>query len=192
MVVVNIVVGLAVAFVVPLFNVYFRAGVHAHDSEIGVTFASGALLLAIAALFGPFLVARMGKIPAIISARLLGIPFVLLLAFAPDVERLSQLSLLSIAGIAFVARNVFRNVANPIASAFEMEILAPQERGTAVGASMAVFNLTFAIGGFAGAVMMNAGDFRTPFLWMAGLYLAGDLMYWFFFNKTTTVPEPRQ
>ncbi len=189
LVVVNIVVGLAVAFVVPLFNVYFRQGVHAHDSEIGVTFAGGALVLAITALFGPMLASRLGKVPAIVSARLLGIPFVLLLAFAPDVERLSQLSLLSIAGIAFVARNVFRNVANPIASAFEMEILAPQERGTAIGAGMAVFNLTYAVGGFAGAAMMNAGDFRTPFLLMALFYLAGDALYWFFFRRTQAVLE---
>ncbi|MBI3536768.1 MAG: MFS transporter [Chloroflexi bacterium] len=189
MVVINVVVGLAVAFVVPLFNVYFRQGIHAHDSEIGVTFAGGSLLLALTALFGPTLASRFGKVPAIVSARLLGIPFVLLLAFAPDVEKLSQLSLLSIAGAAYIARNVFRNVSGPIASAFEMEILAPQERGTAVGAGAAMFNLTFAIGGFAGAAMMSAGDYRTPFVLMAIFYLAGDVLYWFFFRKMQAVPE---
>lgn len=184
--------GLGAAFVIPLFNVYFRQGVHAHDADIGVTFASGSLLLAAAALFAPILAQRLGKVPAIVAARLTSIPFVLMLAFAPDVEHLSHLGLLSIAGAAYVARTAFRNMTTPIASAFAMEILAPQERGTAVGAGAAMSNLMLAVGGFTGATLMNGGDFRTPFFVMALLFFFADILYWLFFAQLQPVPEKRE
>lgn len=181
--------GLGAAFVIPLFNVYFRQGVHAHDADIGMTFASGSFILAAAALAAPFLVQRLGKVPAIVLARLMSLPFVLILAFAPDVQHISHLGLLSVVGIAYVARTVFRNVSNPIASAFAMEILAPQERGTAVGSGAAMGNIMFAVGGFLGASLMNGGDYQTPFLLMAVMFFAADISYWFFFRTTQPVPE---
>lgn len=191
LVVIDTLAGLGAAFVIPLFNVYFRQGVHAHDADIGVTFASGSLLLAIVALLAPLLAQRLGKVPAIVAARLASIPFVLMLAFAPDVDKLSHLGLLSIAGAAYVARTAFRNMTTPIASAFAMEILAPQERGTAVGAGAAMSNLMLAVGGFVGATLMNSGDFRTPFFVMALLFFFADVLYWLFFAQLQPIPEVR-
>jgi MFS family permease len=184
--------GLGAAVVIPLFSIYFRQGVHAHDADIGVTFASGSLLLAFVALFAPVLAQRLGAVPAIVAARLASLPFVLLLAFAPDVDKLSNLGLLSIAGGAYVARTALRNMTTPIASAFMMGILAPQERGTAVGAGAAMGNLMLAIGGFAGASLMNGGDFRTPFFIMALLFFFADVLYWVFFAQLQPIPEMRQ
>jgi MFS family permease len=192
LVVIDTLAGLGAAFVIPLFNVYFRQGVHAHDKDIGVTFASGSLLLAIVALLAPLLAQRLGKVPAIVAARLASIPFVLMLAFAPDVDKLSHLGLLSIAGAAYVARTAFRNMTTPIASAFAMEILAPQERGTAVGAGAAMSNLMLAVGGFVGATLMNSGDFRTPFFVMALLFFFADVLYWLFFAQLQPIPEVRE
>ena len=191
LVVCDALIALGAAFVVPLFNVFFHSGLHASDSEIGITFAGGSLFLAIGALVAPIVVGRLGKVPAIVSLRMIAIPFVMMLAFSPDIQQITHLgSHLTIAGFAFIARTTFMNMANPVASAFAMEILSPQERGTAVGITAALGNLMFALAGFVGVQYFNSGDFRTPFVFMAVLFTISVTLYWRFFGRPLPAAEP--
>jgi MFS family permease len=173
-------VALGFGFVGPLFNVFFYEGLHAHTHDIGMTFASGSLFLAVASLAAPFLAARMSKVQAIVGTRLLAVPFILLIGLSPNLATVT--TVLTIAGVAYVARIVLANAASPIAEAFSMEILDPGERGTMVGLRSAAQQTLSGLGAFAGARLMASGDFVTPFILMAGLYGASSVLFWLWFR----------
>lgn len=171
---------LGFGFVGPLFNVFFHEGIHAHTQDIGMTFASGELFLALAALGAPFLAARMTKVQAVVGTRLLAVPFILLIGLSPGLATVS--TVLTLAGFAYVVRIVLANAAGPIAEAFSMEILDPGERGTMVGMRSAAQQTLAGIGAFAGARLMAGGDYTTPFAIMATLYAASAILFWVWFR----------
>ncbi|HEV2012255.1 MAG TPA: MFS transporter [Candidatus Limnocylindria bacterium] len=177
---VGAVTSLGFAFVGPLFNVFYHEGLHAHENEIGLTFASGELFLALAALVAPFLIRRFTNVQAVVYTRLLAVPFILVIAFSPSLASVSNV--LTLAGLAYVLRIVLSNAAGPIADAFAMEILDPGERATMVGLRSAVSQALGAVGGFLGSRLMAGGDFVTPFVVMATLYAAAAILYWFWFR----------
>ncbi len=179
------------AFVIPLFSVYFHdSNLHAHDAEIGGVFATGSLALSFAALFSPLVAQRLGKVKSIFSLRMLAVPFVFILAFAPHVDLHYIGSALTIATLAYVGRTVFMNMSGPIWSAFSMEQLDPGERGATIGIQSAVASLAAAIGGYAGGGWMAQHDFQTPLLLMAGLYLLSNFLFWSYFrNVEQPVPQ---
>jgi MFS family permease len=178
------------AFVIPLFSVYFHdSALHAHDEQIGGTFALGSFVLGFAALLSPVVAQRLGKVRSVFVLRMLAVPFVVILAFAPhvDIHYIASFinnvgSLLSIATFAYVMRTVFFNMSIPIFSAFSMEALDPGERGATIGIQSAVASLAGAIGGYFGGQWMAAHDFQTPLLLMAGFYFVSNLLFWRYFK----------
>jgi MFS family permease len=179
---------LAFGFVGPLFNVFFHEGLHAHTHDIGVTFASGSLFLALAALAAPFLAARMTKVQAVVWTRLLAVPFILIIGFSPSLATVT--TVLTVAGVAYVARIVLANAAGPIYEAFSMEILDPGERATMVGLRSTAVQILSGAGAFVGARLMAAGDYVTPFMVMASLYAAGAIAFWVWFRPLERAPVP--
>ena len=180
LVAVGAMISLGFGFVGPLFNVFFAEGLHAHTHDIGVTFASGSLFVALAALAAPFLAARMTKVQAIVGTRLLAVPFILLIGLSPSLATVT--TVLTVAGVAYVIRIVLANAAGPIAEAFSMEILDPAERGTMVGLRSAAQQTLAGLGAFAGARLMAAGDYVTPFVAMAALYGLSSVLFWIWFR----------
>ena len=169
-------------FVVPLFNVFFHEGLHAQEHQIGLTFASGSAVLALATLLAPFVHERLGKVPAIVLSRLASIPFILVIAFSQDISPFLAPAL-SIAGVAYVLRVGLMNLAAPVASAFSMELLDQAERGTATGLQMMGSGIAGALGSYLGSRMMAAGDYHTPFGAMAALYLISTGLFWILFRR---------
>lgn len=180
LVTVSAVTALGFAFVGPLFNVFYAEGLHAHTHEIGLTFASGDLVLAAASLIAPFLVARLTKVQAIVYTRLLAVPFILVIGLSPSLATVQ--SVLTLAGLAYVLRIVLSNAATPIAEAFAMELLDPGERATMVGLRATVGQILAGVGSFAGSRLMTSGDFVTPFYVMAALYAAAAVLFWIWFR----------
>jgi MFS family permease len=90
-------------------------------------------------------------------------------------------SVFSLAAFAYVARITMMNMASPVRSAFSMEILSPQERGTQVGIQLALTSVVSGTATFFGARMMEAGDFQTPFYLMAIFYSISSFLFWHFF-----------
>jgi MFS family permease len=184
------VTALGFGFAGPLFNVFFSEGLHAHTHDIGVTFASGELFLALAALSAPFLVARMTKVQAIVSTRLLAVPFIMVIGLSPGLASVS--TVLTLAGFAYVGRIVLSNAAGPIAEAFAMEILEPGERATMVGLRSTVGQTLGGVGAFIGSRLMAGGDYVTPFMIMASLYATAAIAFWVWFRplerEATVVP----
>lgn len=178
-------VAIGAGFVIPLFNLYFHEGMHAHVHTIGQTFAAGSALLSLSALLAPFVAARLGKVRAIVLTRLLAVPFVLVMAVSPGMAAFRPA--LTLTGLAYVLRTVFFNMGGPIYEAFQMEVLHPGERATTVGLIMLASSV---LGGSAtrfGSIWMQAGDYRSPMLGMASFYLISVLLFWAFFRKAEAV-----
>ncbi len=178
----EVLVGLGAGFALPLMNVFFKQNLGSPEVEIGATFAAGQAFLVVGSFLAPFLAARLGKVKSISFTRLLSVPFILLIAFSPDVGAAFG-SVLTVAGLAYIARITLMNMASPVRSAFGMEILDPAERGTQVGIQLALSSALSGAASYFGARLMDAGDFRTPFVIMAGCYLAATALFWQFFAR---------
>ena len=176
----EVLIALGAGFTLPLMNVFFKEGIGSSEVEIGATFAAGQAFLVVGAFLAPLLVARIGKVRSVVYTRLAAIPFILFIAFSPDVSA-SFATIFTIAGLSHIARLTMTNMAGPVRSAFAMEILDPGERGTQVGIQQAFAAALSGLAAFFGAQMMSAGDFRTPFLLMAALYLIANLLFWYLF-----------
>jgi MFS family permease len=174
------VIALGAGFALPLMNVFFKQGLGSPEVEIGATFAAGQALLVVGSFLAPLVAARLGKVRSIVFTRLAAIPFVLIIALSPDIGDVIG-SVFTVAGLAFIARIAFQNMASPVRSAFAMEILDPSERGTQVGIELAFASALSGLTSYIGARMMEAGDFRTPFFLLAGFYLVATLLFWQFF-----------
>lgn len=181
-------VSFGAGFVVPLFNIFFHEGIHAKEHQIGYAFGLGNAFLAAGSLLVPFVAERLGRIQTVVLTRFLSIPFIFLIAFSSDLGP-HLAPAFTIAGIGYVARVVLMRMAAPVESAFSMEILDPGERGTTVGLQAAVSQLLSSVASYLGAILMQAGDFRTPFMFMAGAYFLSTSLFWIFFRKASA-PAP--
>ncbi len=162
----------------PLFNVVFHEGhVHAQEGELGVMFAAGELALALATLAVPLLAARMLKVDAIALTRVLAIPFVLAMGLLPAALPESG-ALFALVTLAYVGRATTFRVSQPLDDAFNMEVLDARERATATGLEMAAGSGVAALSIYLGSRLIEAGDFVTPFLLMAGCYAISTAIYW--------------
>lgn len=181
LVLVSAAVATGAGFVIPLFNLYFHEGMHAHEHTIGHTFAIGSAMLSFSALLAPFVADRLGKVRSILITRALSVPWIVVMAISPELS--AQLGpALTLAGLAYVLRTVFFNMGGPIYEAFQMEILHPGERATMVGMAMLVSSILGGLATRMGGIWMAAGDYRTPLVAMAAFYLISVLLFWVFFR----------
>jgi len=183
---VNGLISLGAGFVVPLFNVFFQEGIHAQEYEIGTTFAAGSLFLALGTFLIPFAAERLGKVSTVVLSRLVAIPFVMLIGFAPDLA--DPTTVVSIAGLAYILRTTFFNMSSPVVDAFSMELLHPSERATAIGFQAALGRIAAATTGFLGALLMSVQDYRTPFFLMALCYALSTFLFWALFRRLEQQP----
>ncbi len=185
----EVLIALGAGFALPLMNVFFQNGVGSEEIEISAVFSTGMAFLVVASFLAPVVAGRMGKIPAIVSTRALSIPFILLLAFAPGLGN-ESISVLSLAGLAYIGRITLFNMASPVRSAFAMEILDEKERGTQVGIEQAAGAALSGAAAYFGAQLMNAGNYQMPFILMAVFYSVAVGVFWVYFGQPAKVAEP--
>ncbi len=165
----------------PFMNVFFHEHLHADESEIGTTFATASLFVAIGGLFAPLIASRLGKVRGITIARLAAVPVVLSLGLSP--ETAGDVSIgLTAAGLAIALRSMLMNVSVPIAEAFAMEVLDPSERATMVGLETAAASLVRAGAVVVGSTAIASGDFFLPFAITAACYLLSTGLFWLWFR----------
>lgn len=178
----EVMIALGAGFALPLMNVFFQSGVGSEEIEISAVFSTGMAFLVVASFLAPVVASKLGKIPAIVLTRGLSIPFILLLAFAPGWGS-ETISVLSLAGLAYIGRITLFNMAGPVRSAFAMEILDEKERGTQVGIEQAIAAGLSGAAAFFGAQLMDTGNFQLPFLLMAVFYAIGVAIFWVYFGQ---------
>ena len=187
-VVIGALLSLGGGFVLRLANVFFHYDLHAHEHEIGMVFAAGSFFLAIGAFAVPLVVERLGEVATIVWTRFAAVPFILLIGYAPELA--SPETVVSLAGLAWVLRTTLFNMSGPAFEAFSMGQLHPTERATYIGVSHLFGSAMAAVGGYLGAVLMDNGDFRTPFVVMAVLYAVSTALFMRWFEGTPGLSDP--
>jgi MFS family permease len=156
----------------PLLPLHFGAAYGVAEVEFGSVVIVNNLAIVAAIFAVPLVVARWGKVRAIVYTRLLAVPFLAALAFAPT---------LFLAGLFLVLRGASSSLAFPVVGSFSMEVMDRNERATTAGMTHAAFDLSYGGMVFLAGFILNAGLYSLTFLVGAGLVVLHALLWfrWF-------------
>ncbi len=168
------IIALGASLLIPYLNIFFKQKFRVPDSLLGLIFAVSQLLTGLAAFLSPILAERFGKIRTVVLTQLASLPFLLTLGFVP---------VLPVAIAAFWLRTMLMNMAAPLYTAFAMERVRREERGT-VGAMIGVaYSIGQSIGpGISGLVQRSFG-FSPLFLTTGTTYLFASLLTFVLFGR---------
>jgi MFS family permease len=173
-------IGFGAGFIVPLFNIFFYDKLTATSEQIGIISALGSITLGIGTLVAPVLSNKVGKVRSIVACEFLSIPFIMLITVSPN---------LAIAATAFVLRGALMNMAGPISTTLQMELVSETERATTSGFMVAADNIPRAVTASISGEMMTQKDFLTPFLITTITYVMASSLFFIFFRKAERVKE---
>ncbi len=169
----NLLIGIGAALLIPYMNLFFKEQFPINDRVLGTIFAPRELFTALAAMAGPALALRLGKIRSVVLTELASLGFLLILGFVP---------ILPIASVAFWLRGALMNMGHPLYRAFMMEQSPQEERGTVNSLVEISWQVGWIFGpAISGAVQVRAG-FAPLFLATGVLYALGAGLTFFFFG----------
>lgn len=180
-------IGLALGFSAPFFNVFFEQHLNASTAQIGLIFAIGSIFTAVATLFIPLLVQRLGRVRTVTFVKLLGIPALILLGMSHDLVWAGALYVLAILFIGGPYPN--KGISDPIYTLFAMEVVKERERGTTNGIMHAFVEFPMGIGAALAGPFMAAGDWQTPYT-VGGVILAMAFFLYYFYFVRLDAKEP--
>lgn len=180
----SLLIGFGSGLVIPYLNLYFANRFDASNSYIGLVLSLGSAMTAVAAMIGPALSRKVGKVKAIILFQVLSIPFLLLTAYTTS---------LFLASLGFLLRQALMNAGNPIQSAVAMEVVSDKYKGLANSMNQMVFNLGWAtMGSVATGLVVAQGSYwgyAYAFTITAGLYTISSIYYYFIFGRRKLAGE---
>ncbi|TET65894.1 MFS transporter [Candidatus Bathyarchaeota archaeon] len=168
-------IGFGAGFIVPLFNLFFKLRFSATTGQIGVISALGSVTLGIGILAAPLLSSKLGKVRSIVACQYFSMPFIMLMTLAPN---------LTLASTAYMTRGALMNMAGPINSTLQMELVTEKERATTNGLMIMADNIPRAATASISGRMMTGSDFYTPFLFTTATYFLASSLFFMFFRKT--------
>jgi MFS family permease len=168
------IIGFGAGFIVPLFNVFFKKRFLATPEQVGLMSALSNVTLGIGTLAAPALSKRIGKAKSVALCEYLSMPFIMLTTLSPN---------LTMAGAAFITRTSLMNMAGPIGSTLQMELVTENERATTNGLMVMADNIPRAVTASVSGVMMTGNDFTTPFLFTTATYFLASSIYFYFFRN---------
>jgi MFS family permease len=170
-------IGFGAGFIVPLFNLFFSLKFSASLEQIGLISSLSSITLCIGTLAAPALSKRLGRVKSIAVCEFLSMPFIMLMTLAPN---------LALASSAFITRNALMNMAGPISSTLQMELVTETERATTNGLMVMADGVPRALTAWVSGRMMTESDFYTPFLITTLTYFIASSLYFMFFRKAET------
>ncbi len=157
----SILMGAGAGLVIPFMNLYFARRFACSSAQIGSFFSAAQIVTAIAALTGPSIARRFGKLRTAVASQLLSLPFLVTLGAE---------SHLTIAVVAFLLRATLMQASTPLVNAFVMEVLPPELRARSTSLNNMVWNIGWALTStFAGLLIEHFG-YAVPFYCTAGFY----------------------
>ncbi len=168
------IIGFGAGFIVPLFPVFFKKRFLATPDQVGLMSALSNVTLGVGTLTAPALSKRLGKAKSVALCEYLSMPFIMLTTLSPN---------LTMAGAAFVARTSLMNMAGPIGSTLQMELVTENERATTNGLMVMADNIPRAATASVSGIMMTGSDFITPFLFTTVTYFVASSIYFYFFRN---------
>jgi MFS family permease len=176
------IIGFGAGFVVPLVNPFFKQRYGATPEQVGVISSLGNVTLGIAILVTPVLSRRLPKARFVVLCQYLSMPFIMLTSFSPT---------LTWAGTSYIVRTSLMNMAGPIGTTFEMEMVTPTERATTTGLMVMSDSIPRAATATISGVMMTKSDFSYPFLYMTVSYFVASSLYFTFFRNAEAKKRAR-
>ncbi|MBI1797118.1 MAG: MFS transporter [Candidatus Eisenbacteria bacterium] len=179
-------IGAGAGLVIPFMNLYFARRFACSSSQIGAFFSIAAVFTAIAALIGPVLARRFGKLRTAVASQLLSLPFLVTLGL----ERR-----LDVAVVAFWMRATLMQASTPLVQAFVMEALPVSLRARATSLINMVWNIGWAVSATLAGLIIQRFGYDVPFFFTAGLYATAAITFYLSFRNVaetgpaTEVPE---
>jgi MFS family permease len=174
-------IGFALGFSAPFFNVFFAEQLKASTTEIGVIFALASILSAVFTLFIPILVGRLGRVRTVAFVKLLGIPALLILGMSHDIIWAGLFYILTILFIGGPYPN--KGISDPIYTLFAMEVVRERERGTTNGIMHAFVEFPMGIGAALAGPLMATGDWNTAYALSGTIFGLAFVLYYFYFAR---------
>ncbi len=167
-------IGFGAGFIVPLFNIFFKLRFTATSEQIGVISALGSVMLGIGTLVAPVLSNKIGKVKSVVVCQFLSMPFIMLITVSPN---------LAVAATSYILRGALMNMAGPISTTLQMELVSDKERATTSGFMVMADNIPRAVTASVSGGMMTESDFYTPFLFTTITYFIASSLFFMFFRK---------
>lgn len=168
------IIGFGAGFIVPLFNLFFKKKFFASPEQVGLMSALSNVTLGLGTLAAPVLSKRLGKVRSVILCQYLSMPFIMLTTLSPN---------LPMAASAYVTRNALMNMAGPIGTALQMELVTENERATTNGLMVMADNIPRAVTASVSGEMMAVREFVVPFMFTTVTYFIASSIYFCFFRN---------
>lgn len=186
-------VAFGMGFSAPFFNIFFEQHLKASTDQIGLIFALASVLTAVVMLFVPMVVQRLGRVRTVTLVKLLGVPSLILMGMSHDVFGAGLFYILTVLFIGGPFPN--RGISDPIYSLFAMEVVRERERGTTNGIMHAASEFPMGMGAAIAGQFMAVGDWQTPYVIGAAIFVLGFVLYYFYFvridgRQATLQPAP--
>lgn len=173
---------LGLGAIVPVLNAYFFDTFDLREEQVGYIFAIGSLAAAAGMTATPLLVTHLGKVRTIAFTRLLAVPFLLLIPFAPTPV---------LAAIPYMLRALFTDMAGPVFSLFSMEQVEPHERGTTAGMIHSASEFPMGLTGLMmGGVMAATGQWNYAFGIAIAFNALAYVLFLRLFRSVEAAPAP--
>ncbi len=176
----RLLIGLGAGLVVPFFNLYFYKRFDCTSQQIGLFQSIAHGMMAVAALAGPILAEKLGRLRTIVGIQLASLPFF----FALGLSRWLGLSVIS-----YWSRAALMNTAGPITSNFMMDIVPEDRRATVNSAAAMSGQLGRGAATLSGGWLIEARGYSTPFFITPVLYGAASVLFYFMFRRRGTRSE---
>ncbi|HEU5100533.1 MAG TPA: MFS transporter [Roseiflexaceae bacterium] len=174
-------ISIGAALLIPYLNLFFKQRFAVADDLLGIIFAALGLVTALAALAGPALSARLGKIHAIVLTQALALPFLALMGSAPMLG--------VVVGAALVRAALF-NLGTPLYDAFAMERTDESARPAVIGLINGASSIGYAFAPIVSTRIQAAYGFTPLFVVTLVCYaLAVLAKYWFFARAPVEQPS---
>lgn len=168
------IIGFGAGFIVPLFNVFFKKRFLASPDQVGTMSALSNITLGVGTIVAPALSRKLSKAKSVALCEYLSMPFIMLTTLAPN---------LTLAAASFITRTALMNMAGPIGTTLQMELVTETERATTNGLMVAADNIPRAITASISGAMMAGHEFVVPFMFTTVTYFIASSLYFLFFRN---------
>ncbi|HTR97806.1 MAG TPA: MFS transporter [Candidatus Acidoferrales bacterium] len=167
-------IGMGAGLVIPFMNLYFKDRFACSSAQIGMFFSIAQIFTACAALLGPAIARRFGKLRTAVTSELLSLPFLVTLG----AERR-----LAVAAASFWMRSTLMQAATPLLQTFIMEAMPPALRPRATSLINLVWNIGWAVSAVTAGTVIEKLGYAMPFYFTATLYAIAASTFWFAFRR---------
>jgi predicted MFS family arabinose efflux permease len=163
------------ALLIPYLNLFFKERFAVSDQVLGQIFAALGVATGLAALAGPVISSRIGKIGTVALTQALSIPFLLMLGFVP---------VLYVAVGAALMRAALFNAGSPLYDAFAMERTEEHARPLVIGLINGAYSAGYLVAPQISTYVQERYGFGPLFVVTTICYsLAALANYWLFIRR---------